>query len=412
MFKIREVLLTRRLDGRVVLFILFIDYLSVGIAAPVLPRLIQSIEGSDPHNTSLYYGWCMAIYAVMLVIASPVLGALSDSFGRKPIICVTLVGAFVDYVIAAFATSVWILLIARGLTGACGANNSTAAAYIIDSSAPEERSKSFARLGAIAGLGLLIGPIVGALLGGIDLRYPFLAAAAAYCLSFIYCVMFLPESLSKDRRKPFKLRDVIAFKMMFSAMRDVKTRKILLSMALLEIAILMPNSIFVLYVDYRFNWSIFSANTMIALMGAASIGIQALLVGRIVKQFGEIRAIIAVMMLVMTAYLMAGFAGQATTFSVFIAFSALAVAVKPMMRSLLSQFVPDTDQGVMQGAVMSVTSLAAVGAPLIGTFVFHLVTAPEVPLAQSGLTYVFAAALILPALVAVSRLGSTGSARL
>ncbi len=237
-----------------ILVTLLLDTLGIGVIIPVLPRLIESFLGGDIARASSYFGAFVAVYAAMQFVFAPILGGLSDRFGRRAVILASLAGASLDYLLLAFAPSLAWLFLGRVVAGITGASFSAATAYIADVTPPEKRAQSFGLMGAAFGLGFILGPALGGLLGGFSLRLPFLVAAGLNLLNFLYGSVVLPESLRREDRRPFSLRRANPL----SSLRNIARHPVILGLTASLVCSMLAhqilNSIWALHTEARFGW--------------------------------------------------------------------------------------------------------------------------------------------------------------
>jgi MFS transporter, DHA1 family, tetracycline resistance protein len=261
--------------------------LALGMVIPVLPKLIESFVAGDTARASEYVGLFGTVWALMQFVFSPVQGALSDRFGRRPVILVSNFGLGLDYVVMALAPNLGWLFAGRVISGICSASVATAFAYIADVTAPEQRAARFGMMGAAFGAGFVVGPAVGGLLGALDPRLPFGAAAAASLINGLYGLLVVPESLPPERRMPFAWRRANPL----GSLALLRTHHELYGLAaanfLAQLAHVSLPTVFVLYAGYRYGWGERAVGFTLALVGVCAIIVQAGLVGRFVKKFGE-----------------------------------------------------------------------------------------------------------------------------
>jgi DHA1 family tetracycline resistance protein-like MFS transporter len=340
-----------------------IDTIAMGITAPVLPLLIKRMVG-DNADAGLMNGLFMTVFALMQFLCSPLLGALSDRFGRRPILLLSIAGMGLSYVGMALATSLWQLLLIRLLTGATSANIATAFAYIADVTPGERRAGAYGLLQASLSAGFALGPAVGGLFGGIDPRAPFWAAACFSLLNALYGFFVVPESLSQDRRAPFHFRLAS-----FNAVAVLRSRPGLLRLAVIlvlsQFVTMVFPTVFVLYSHDRYGWGIGMVSGVMTAFGACSFVIQAGLSGRLVRWLGEGRVILLGALCAIAGTATFGLAPTGPIYSLAIPIMTLAGIVGPAAQSLMTRRVAATEQGRLQGANTSLQALAGIVAPLL-----------------------------------------------
>ncbi|MCB2108514.1 MAG: TCR/Tet family MFS transporter [Rhodobacteraceae bacterium] len=384
-----------------VLVTVVLDTLAFGVMVPVLPQLLVTLEGGDTKAAATVLGIFGAAWAVMQFLMSPVLGALSDKFGRRPVILLSLLGLGLDYVFMALAPTVGWLFVGRVISGVTSANYATVSAYTADVTPPDERAKRFGLIGAAWGFGFIIGPAVGGVLAGVDLRAPFWAAAALCLVNAAYGVFILPESLPKERRRPFTWRTAN----IFGAFRFIASAPVLMGLALAHLFMRLGHdvnpSIAVIYAQFRYQWSALEVGVMLTGVGVCSMIVQAGLIGPAVKTLGDRGALTAGLLFGVIGFMIFGFSSIGWMFACGVPFSALfGLAGAPLM-SILSRSVFAEEQGRLQGAIGSINAVSNMTAPLLFTQTFALGIAGAGDFA--GLPYYIAAGLLLISLTLVWR---------
>jgi MFS transporter, DHA1 family, tetracycline resistance protein len=374
-----------------------LDMMAVGITAPVLPKLIIDFQQGDVAAAAGYVGLFATVWAAMQFVFAPMIGALSDRFGRRPVILLSSLGLGLDYILMAVAPSLAWLFVGRVVSGITSASYSTAGAYIADVTPPQDRAGKFGMLGAAFGLGFILGPAVGGLLGGIDLRLPFWVAAGLSLANTAYGYFILPESLPPERRKPFSLRSAN----ILGAVRLLRSHPELLGFAcaLLFMGLAhesLPNT-FVLYADQRYGWSASQVGLVLAAIGVASVVVSMLLVKPLVRRLGERHAAMLGLICGIGGFLCFGLASSGGVFLAGIALLALLGIANPAFQSLMSHRISAMDQGQLQGALGSIRAITGMVGPLIFTGVFAAVV-------QRGNEQHLGAAFVLSALLLVTAL--------
>jgi MFS transporter, DHA1 family, tetracycline resistance protein len=347
-----------------------LDMMAVGITAPVLPKLIIGFRAGDVASAATWVGIFATLWAAMQFVFAPIIGSLSDRFGRRPVILLSNLGLGLDYLLMAVAPTLSWLFVGRIISGITSASYPTAGAYIADVTPPAERAARFGMLGAAFGLGFILGPAVGGLLGGIDLRLPFWVAAGLSLANATYGYFILPESLPREKRRPFHLRNAHVA----SSLRLLRSHRELLGMAAaLFIMSLahesLPNT-FVLYADQRYGWSEEQVGLALAVIGVGSVLVSMLLVKPLVRRLGERRAAILGLACGTAGFLVFGLAPVGSLFLFGIAGVALWGIANPSFQSLMSHRVNATEQGQLQGALGSIRALTGMIGPLLFTQVF------------------------------------------
>jgi DHA1 family tetracycline resistance protein-like MFS transporter len=396
----------RRGPGRAAFAFIFVtvvlDMMAVGIIAPVLPKLVIEFEQGDVARAAGYVGLFATLWAAMQFIFSPIIGALSDHFGRRPVILLSNLGLGLDYLLMALAPGVSWLLVGRLISGITSASYPTAGAYIADVTPPQERAARFGMLGAAFGLGFIVGPALGGLLGAIDLRLPFWVAGALSLANAAYGLFILPESLPRERRRAFSLRHAHVL----GALRLLRSHPELIGLAAAMVFMglaheALPN-VFVLYTDQRYGWDETTVGAALAAVGLCSVIVSMLLVRPVVRRLGERRAAITGLACGIVGCCIFALAPVGAAFLPGIAFVALWGLAGPSFQSLMSHRVSANEQGQLQGAIGSLRAITGMLGPLVFTQVFA--TSVRVGSdAALGAAYYLAALLLLIALVLGAR---------
>jgi MFS transporter, DHA1 family, tetracycline resistance protein len=345
-----------------------LDMLSLGMVLPVLPKLVENFLGGDTARAAAIFGLFGTAWALMQLLFSPVLGALSDSHGRRPVVLISNFGLGLDYVLMALAPNLWWLFVGRVISGISAATISTGFAYISDVTAPDKRAASFGMLGAAFGIGFILGPALGGVLGAVDPRLPFWVAASLSILNGCYGLLVLPESLPPERRMSFRWRRASPF----GALKLLRSHSELSGLAiakfLADLSHVVLSSVYVLYASYRYGWDERAIGLTLAIVGACSLIVQAGLVGPIVRHFGERRALLFGLAGGVCGFVAFGAAATGEWFLLGIPLLALWGLAGPSTNGLMTRRVSPSEQGQLQGGNASIQSVAN----LIGPFVFTL----------------------------------------
>jgi MFS transporter, DHA1 family, tetracycline resistance protein len=349
-----------------ILIVVFIDVLGIGLAMPVLPMLIGDYTPSRDLQ-SYWYGVLVVVYGLMQFFCAPLLGALSDRFGRRPVILASIFGLGLHYLLLAVAPSLWFMLIARVIGGVTGASFSVANAYASDISSAERRAKSFGLIGAAFGLGFIFGPMLGGLLGSIDLHLPFYVAAGLSLLNGLYGLIFVPESLPRDRRAAFELKRANPFAALLALSRHREIGRLVLVFALVVLAQLILQTTWVLFTHFRFGWGTRENGFALFCVGVVAAVVQGVLLGPLLRRFGEVRLALTGLSVGTIAYLLYGLALQGWMMYAIIIGNFISFAAGPALQGIVSNAVGPREQGVTMGALNSINSIMFVVAPAIGT---------------------------------------------
>ena len=349
-----------------ILLVVLIDMLSVGIIVPVLPSLVGRFTTNAAAQTR-WYGAIVFAFAVASFFASPILGALSDRFGRRPLLLLGFCGIAINFFMTAAATALWMLIASRIVGGAMQANAAVANAYVADITPPEERAKRFGLLGAMFGIGFIAGPVVGGILGAIDLRLPFAFAGCLSLVNLAYGFFVLPESLPVDRRRPF----AIARANPFSALRRLAafggSWRLVAVFACSGLAQFTTFTTWVLYTGFRFHWGPADAGWSLFAIGLVSAITQGALLGPLLKRFSPMSLAIAGLVSSALSYVAFGLATEGWMIYATIVAGFLGGTVAAVMQSVVSASVDGTQQGQAMGSLTALSSLAAVVAPIVAT---------------------------------------------
>jgi len=348
-----------------------------GLLIPVLPKLIVEFQGGDVASGSYTYGWLVSIFAVMQFFGSPVLGTLSDRFGRRPIILIATAGSAIDYVIMANAPTLTWFFVARIVAGLTAAVLSTANAYVADVTPPEKRAESFGKLGAAFGIGFIIGPVIGGLLGNYSLRLPFWFAAGCSALNWGYGYFVLPESLKPENRRAFSWQRANPVGALLALRRFPAVLGLVECFFILTLAQVLLQSTWALYTDYRYHWSPLQVGLSLMFAGATMGLVQAVLVKKIVPKLGDTRAIIVGFGVSFVAQLCYGFAPYGWMIYAIICLGCFAGIAQPALQSYITKHIPANEQGAVQGVFAGLASLAGIPGPFIASHSFGWAIAPE-----------------------------------
>jgi MFS transporter, DHA1 family, tetracycline resistance protein len=386
---------SRQAAIRFIFFTLLIDVTGLGLILPVLPKLIGSLIHGDISAIARWGGWLTFSYAIMQFIFSPLIGALSDKYGRRPVLLLSLMGLGTDYLFLAFAPTIWWLFLGRLIAGITGASFTTASAYIADISTKENRAKNFGMIGAAFGLGFIIGPVTGGLLGSFGPRVPFLVAAGLSLLNTLYGYFVLPESLLKENRRAFqwsRANPLGAFKQMKKYPGIVG---LIGSLILVYLAAHAVQSNWVFFTVKKFNWNERMIGLSLGMFGLMITIVQAGLIRYINPKLGNERSVYLGLGLYAFGLLLFGLAGYSwMMFAIMIPYCLGGIA-GPALQSIISGHIPSNQQGELQGILTSFMSLTSIVGPLLMTNLFSFFTRPSAPVQLPGAAFLLGSILMI-----------------
>ena len=384
----------RRASVVFVIAVVYLDMLGIGLAFPILPKLVQQFELGDVSRASYAVGFLSAGYALMQFLLSPALGALSDRFGRRPVMLLGLAGMGANYFFLAAAPTLWWLAIGRLIAGATGATYSTASAYLADISPPEKRAANFGLIGAAFGVGFITGPALGGILGAVDLHLPFLAAGCLSLANMAFGYFILPESLDAAHRKPFSLARANPI----GALAEMGRYASVLGLMTIYLMAMFANRVaemtWVLFSSYRFHWGPAAVGLSMAMVGVMFIVGQGVMPRFLVPAIGERRAVILGLAVSVVMLILYGTVTEGWMVYPVMAFGVFGwVMAAPALMSLMSRAVAANEQGLLQGALASLQGLTSIAGPPIWTGLFGYFVSPAAPVIVPGMAFFVAAAV-------------------
>jgi MFS transporter, DHA1 family, tetracycline resistance protein len=356
-----------------VMITLLIDVIGIGLIVPVLPLLVG--EFTPGRDTQAYwYGAIVVTYGAMQFLCAPLLGALSDRFGRRPLLLLGIAGLGTTFLVTALAPALWLIVAARVIGGGLSANFAVAQAYVADITPPELRTQSLGRLGAMFGIGFVLGPILGGLSGSINLRLPLYGAAGLCALNWLYGLLVLPESLAVHQRRPISLARVNPLASLAGVTRLRGVGALVVAFAFTVLPQWMLQTIWVLFTNFRFGWGPRESGLSLFVVGLVAMTSQGVLLGPLIRALGERKLIVAAMLSGSLAYLGYGLAPQGWMLFVIIPCNFLAFTSIVTMQGIVSKAAAAEEQGRVMGTLSSLSSLMGVIAPVVGTAVLGRVT--------------------------------------
>ncbi|MFD3191166.1 TCR/Tet family MFS transporter [Sedimentitalea sp. HM32M-2] len=356
-----------------VLFILvtvLLDAMGIGLIMPVMPDLIREVQGGSLATAALWGGVLSAVFAVMQFLFSPLLGNLSDRYGRRPVLLISLTVMALDYLVMALAGSIWLLLAGRVVGGITAASQSTASAYMADISAPGEKSANFGLIGAAFGLGFVLGPLIGGLLGELGTRAPFYAAAGLAALNTVFGLLVLRETVTDRIRRPFRWARANPLGAFRSVARLPGIGRLLLVYFVYSVAIHVYPAVWSFFTQERFGWSPQMIGLSLALFGIMMAIVQGGLIRLVLRWLGEWNTVVYGLVFDTIAFGLIAVVTSGTVALILTPITALGAVITPALQGIMSQAVPDDAQGELQGVLTSIGALSMVVSPLIMTSVF------------------------------------------
>lgn len=372
-----------------------VDVIGFGIIIPVMPSLIKELIQGDISAASSYGGWLMFSYAVMQFICAPILGNLSDKYGRRPVLLFSLLGFGIDYIFLALAPSIGWLFVGRIIAGVTGASFTTASAYIADISAPDKRAQNFGMIGAAFGLGFIIGPLIGGLLGQFGPRVPFMAAAVLTLLNWLYGYFVLPESLAKENRRPFDWKRANPLGSLIQLRKYPAVAGLIISLTLVYIGAHAVQSTWSFYNIGKFHWDEKMVGYSLAFVGFMIALVQGGLIRLVIPKIGQEKSLYIGLLLYSIGMVLFAFATQGWMMFAFCTVYCLGGIAGPAIQGIISSHVPPNEQGELQGALTSLMSATSIVGPLLMTNLFSYFTRPTAPVYFPGAPFLMGALLFM-----------------
>ncbi len=373
---------------------MLIDVTGLGIIIPVMPKLIMELSGESLSSAARYGGWMIFAYASMQFIFSPILGGLSDQYGRRPVLLFSLLGFGIDYIVLGFAPTLGWLFVGRIIAGITGASFTTAGAYIADVSPPEKRAQNFGLIGAAFGLGFIMGPVMGGFLGEYGARVPFFVSAGLTLINWLYGYFVLPESLLPENRRPFEWSRSNPINSLLNLRRYPIVLGLVFPNVLIMIAGFATQSTWTFYCMDKFGWSEKMVGLSLGFVGVMAALVQGGLTRAIIPKLGNYRSISVGLILYCIGFVLYAMANQGWMMFAVTALASLGGIAMPALQGVMSNQVPMNEQGELRGALTSVMSLTSVVGPLIMTQLFGYFTSAAAPIQLPAAPFWLAAVLI------------------
>ena len=377
----------------------FIDTVGFGVIMPVLPEFLTELADVNLATASAHAGYLVASYAVLQFFFAPLIGNLSDRYGRKPILLISLTAFAINYLVSALATTLWVLYIARMLTGVASATYATANALIADVSPPDERAQNFGLIGMAFGLGFIVGPPLGGIIGEWHIRAPFFAAAGLALVNVMYGTIVLKETLRPELRRPFDILRANPFTMLLHIRRYPMLLGLIAVVFIYNIGHHAYPSNWSFYTIGKFNWSKFEVGLSMGLVGILMAIVQGGLIRVVIPRWGPVRTALIGFLAATSAYFGIAFAPNTLSVYAWCVMSALAGFIGPAVVGIMSNQVPQNEQGELQGINASIASIGAIIGPLLMTQSYALFTGPDAPIYFPGIAFLLAGALSVIALM-------------
>ena len=372
-----------------------IDCIGIRIVSPVAASIISEVSLVTVNEAITYSGWLMATYSIMQFIFSPMLGALSDQFGRRSILLISLFGLGIDYIFFAFANTLPLLFIGRIIAGICGASLTTSFSYVADISKIEKRAQNFGILGAAVGIGFIIGPFLGGLFSQFGTRVPFIFAAFLSLINCLYGFFVLPESLKKENRRKFNFNRTNPFEAFVQFKKNKNIRKLLVVLFFVYLSAQVLPSVWPFYTKYLYHWSDLEIGYSITFVGLMVAIVKGVLVKWTQQKFGPIRSVYIGLLFNLIGLSLFAIANQSWMLYVFTLVYCLGGIASPSLQGIISGMTPDNEQGQLQGIITSLLSLSCIISPLIMTNLFYFFTKQTTPIYFPGVSFAAAAIIIL-----------------
>jgi len=372
---------------------IFIDITGLGIIIPVIPALLTELIGGTLSEAAMYSGWLMFSYAILQFLFAPVLGGLSDQFGRRPVILISLLGFGINYLVLAIAPNILWLFIGRIFQGIMGASLTTASAYIADISSPEKKAQNFGLIGAAFGLGFILGPVIGGYLGQFGSRVPFFAAALFTAINLVYGFFILPESLNKDKRRKFDLRRANPIGTLLSLKKYPLITGLLVCIVLFNIAQHSTHSTWTFFTIEKFGWTEKLVGYSLGFIGLLAAIVQGGLIRIIIPKFGNINSVYFGMFFYIIGLFLFSIASKGWMVFAFAIPLSLGGISGPALQGIMTNKISDDEQGEFQGGMTSLVSLTAIVGPILMTNLFSYFTSNESSIYFPGAPFALAAIL-------------------
>ncbi|WP_299082600.1 TCR/Tet family MFS transporter [uncultured Ruegeria sp.] len=384
-----------RLPFVFVLSTVMIDAMGIGLVLPIMPQLIVEVQGGTLANAAIWGGILSTAFAAMQFVFGPILGNLSDAYGRRTVLLVSLFVMALDYVVMAIAGSIWLLLIGRLVGGITAATHSTAAAFMADVSKPHEKAANFGLIGAAFGIGFVLGPVIGGLLSEFGTRAPFWAAAGLSAMIFGIGVLVMPETVTDKTRRPFNLRRANPVNSLKAIAALPGIRPMLWVYFLYSVSIYVYPAIWSYFTTERFGWSPQMIGLSLGVYGIGMAAVQGGLIRPATRYLGERMTIVYGMIFEIVSFALLAFLTNGTIALMLIPITALGAVITPALQAMMSRATPDSQQGELQGVLTALHALSMVISPLLMTSIFAQFIKPDAAIYLPGAPFLLALGLML-----------------
>ncbi|MGH1466460.1 MAG: TCR/Tet family MFS transporter [Cognatishimia sp.] len=391
--------MTSRLPIVFIVLTVVIDAMGIGLIMPVMPDLIREVQGGDIPKAAIWGGVLTTAFAAMQFLFSPLIGNLSDRYGRRPVLLISLAIMTADYLVMATAGAIWLLLAGRIVGGITAATHSTASAFMADISAPEEKAKNFGLIGAGFGIGFVLGPVIGGLLAGYGTRAPFYAAAALAAMNGVLGWMVLKETVTDQIRRPFTWARANPLGAFSAVTKMPGLTALLLVFFFYQVSSFVYPVTWPYFTTERFGWGPGMIGVSLAVFGVFFAIVQGVLVQPSIKHLGHRGTVVAGLSIEVIMLVFMGFVSSGMLALGFTPFAALAAIGVPALQGIMSRRIPDDAQGELQGVLASVTSVAMIFSPLLMTQTFAYFSGPEAPIYLPGAAFLLSAILMIVSLI-------------
>jgi MFS transporter, DHA1 family, tetracycline resistance protein len=384
--------------------VMLIDVFGIGLMLPVIPGLVRELTGGDFASAAATYGWLIALYSLMQFLVGPAMGALSDQFGRRPVLLASMLGLFVDYLLLAVAPALWVVVVARIIGGAMAASIATASAYIADITPPEKRAQSFGIIGIAFGIGFISGPLFGGILAVYGSRVPFYGAATVSLTAFLFAFFFLPESLKPENRRPFRWREANPLGAILRIARYPTVPVLMIVFILSQLSERLLESTWVLFTSYQFGWTAVQVGISFTWVGFLFVIAQGGLVRIAVPRLGEWNTVVlgfAFAAVCMTT--MAFVTNQWVLYAITVPYVLGWGLTGPAAQAVVTRIVPATEQGLLQGAMSAIATATGVVAPPVGGSLFAYFISDRAPFHLPGVAFLLGGGLFVAGLIVAAR---------